>query len=238
MSYAPEVLAARAARRMSTALQVAARVGRGEFVSILDVGCARGDNLLGLAARQRLDYIGLDVDPSRFPLAAPDAPGRRARFVHGSAAAIPLPDASVDLVVSFNVLEHIRGLNEALPEIARVLRVGGVFFTQFGPPWNAPFGPHLMRYTGLPHLHHLFGDAEVAAFLGRTQAYVGLNREPLEFYRRLLWEPPGLRCAHYLEYFVLRWAWVWDHFLPEFRTLTLDERSVNRIDVALVKDRD
>jgi SAM-dependent methyltransferase len=233
MSYAPDVLAARATRRVSAALRAAARFGRGEFVSVLDLGCSRGDNLIGLDGQERYDYVGLDIDPSRFPSDTSQPPSRSARFLTGSATAIPLPAASVDLVVSFNVLEHIQGLGAALPEIARVLRPGGVFFSQFGPPWNAPFGPHHRRFSGLAHMHHLFADDVVAAFIGR--GYVGLNREPLAFYRRLLWDTAQLECAHYVEHFTIDWAWLWPHFMAEHQALSLDERCVNRIDVALVR---
>jgi SAM-dependent methyltransferase len=40
---------------------------------------------------------------------------------------LPLPDGSVDLVVSLGVLHHIPNVSHVLREVARVLRSGGVF---------------------------------------------------------------------------------------------------------------
>jgi SAM-dependent methyltransferase len=42
-------------------------------------------------------------------------------------------DASLDCVASFDVLEHVPDASPAFAEVARVLRVGGLFF------WTAPF---------------------------------------------------------------------------------------------------
>jgi ubiquinone/menaquinone biosynthesis C-methylase UbiE len=45
----------------------------------------------------------------------------------GVAEAIPLPDGSADLVYARQVLHHVRDLNGAVRECARVLRPGGLF---------------------------------------------------------------------------------------------------------------
>jgi ubiquinone/menaquinone biosynthesis C-methylase UbiE len=41
---------------------------------------------------------------------------------------IPLPDQSMDLIVSLQVLEHVRNPNQVLVEVWRVLRPGGFFY--------------------------------------------------------------------------------------------------------------
>ncbi|MEQ9815376.1 MAG: methyltransferase domain-containing protein [Azospirillaceae bacterium] len=48
---------------------------------------------------------------------------------------LPLPDASIDLVISSHVLEHVRDDRAALGELARVVRPGGtgVLLTPFDP---------------------------------------------------------------------------------------------------------
>ncbi len=48
-------------------------------------------------------------------------------FRQGSCVAIPIPDQSVDLVVSFETLEHFVEHEQFLREVRRVLRDGGVF---------------------------------------------------------------------------------------------------------------
>jgi SAM-dependent methyltransferase len=94
---------------------------------VLDFGCGDGCNTALLAARGCRVYA-LDLSPDLLEQAArrAETDGVRAsvRFVCGSAHAIPLPDASVDLVVGNVVLHHL-DLAAASREVHRVLRPGG-----------------------------------------------------------------------------------------------------------------
>lgn len=76
--------------------------------SILDVGC--GWNQFAKACRQN----GLTAQGMDFACPGSD--------IVGSACAIPLPDKSVDLVTSFDTLEHLEPeqVPQALSEMARV----------------------------------------------------------------------------------------------------------------------
>ena len=53
------------------------------------------------------------------------AAGRNLRTVRGDGTALPVHDGAVDLVVAFDVLEHIEDDKSAAAEIARVLIPGG-----------------------------------------------------------------------------------------------------------------
>lgn len=64
------------------------------------------------------DYITQDW-------AASPHPGARSADIIADLAALPLPDADVDLVVCTEVLEHVAAPGGALRELARVLRPGG-----------------------------------------------------------------------------------------------------------------
>ncbi|MEO7741611.1 MAG: class I SAM-dependent methyltransferase [Usitatibacter sp.] len=93
---------------------------------VLDVACGEGygSALLARTARQ---VTGIDVSQA----AVDHAVGAYAEvanlsFKNGSCAQLPLADASVDLVVSFETIEHITAQEEFLDEIARVLAPGGV----------------------------------------------------------------------------------------------------------------
>lgn len=89
---------------------------------ILDAGCGVGGN--GLFLRRYGEVIGLDLSPEAVRLAAERLPGR---IVQGSVLALPFPDASFDLLTSFDVLYH-RGVPDeaaALAEARRVLCPGG-----------------------------------------------------------------------------------------------------------------
>jgi SAM-dependent methyltransferase len=94
---------------------------------VLDFGCGDGCNTALLAARGCRVYA-LDLSPDLLDQASrrADQDGVResVRFLCGSAHAIPLPDASMDLVVGNVVLHHL-DVAAASREVSRVLRPGG-----------------------------------------------------------------------------------------------------------------
>jgi SAM-dependent methyltransferase len=95
---------------------------------VLDVASGEGYGSLLLAAVAD-NVIGVDVDPGAVAHArATYAQQSNVRFECASAAALPLADASVDAVVSFETIEHLpRAIQPAmLAEIARVLIPDGI----------------------------------------------------------------------------------------------------------------
>ena len=97
---------------------------------VLDVGCGPGYTTCAFArllAPRRL--VGLDVDASLLAEGAAviAARGVDVELVCGDVRALPFADASFDLVIDFGTLFHIGRPDDALREIARVLRPGGLF---------------------------------------------------------------------------------------------------------------
>src|SRR5205807_8388144 len=69
--------------------------------TVLDAGCGQGKALKPLQQRFRaMRVIGVDVDAHALTAARAEAArhGLRPEFIEADCAAIPLPDASVDLV--------------------------------------------------------------------------------------------------------------------------------------------
>jgi arsenite methyltransferase len=97
--------------------------------TVLDLGAGHG--LLTLAAHERIgDAWVLAVDPSVGALeellrAAHEMGANGIMYLVGDAEVLPLPDASVDVVVSRSVLVHVRDTDAVARELARVLRSGG-----------------------------------------------------------------------------------------------------------------
>ena len=95
---------------------------------VVDVACGEGYGsalLAGVAAA----VTGIDIDAGAIAHARASYAGiANVRFEEGSAAALPLPDASVDVVVSFETIEHLPREDQPrmLAEIARVLGRDGV----------------------------------------------------------------------------------------------------------------
>jgi SAM-dependent methyltransferase len=98
---------------------------------ILDVGCGV-QPYYPLFAELASDYHGSDI-----------APGPRVTYV-SPVESLPAPDASYDLVLCTQVLEHVRYPDRALQEITRVLVPGGhLFLTTHGV---YPFHPDPADY--------------------------------------------------------------------------------------------
>ena len=97
---------------------------------VLEVGCGRGVGLEILASLGPAELSGFDLDPAMVALArARAAASDPAAHVYvGDATAICAPERRFDAVVEYAILHHIPAWREALAEIARVLRPGGVFY--------------------------------------------------------------------------------------------------------------
>ena len=96
----------------------------------------------------------------------------------GSVESIPLPDESIDLVITQEVLEHVADPNLAMKEIYRVLKPGGVAYIQL---------PFIIGYHPCPNDYWRFtheGIEELAANSGLTHIETGITVGPATgFYR-------------------------------------------------------
>lgn len=100
-------------------------------MDVLDIGCGPGAITVGLALRVAPGCVtGLDVEPSQIEearaSAGGDLPTTDVRFLVGSAYELPFADASFDVVFSHALLEHLARPAEAVAEMRRVLRPGGI----------------------------------------------------------------------------------------------------------------
>jgi SAM-dependent methyltransferase len=88
----------------------------------LDAACGTGRWAAYLAARGHV-VRGVDQSPDMLAVARARLP--HVEFIQGDLAALPAPDASMDLVVCTLALTHLADLAPAFGEFARVLRPGG-----------------------------------------------------------------------------------------------------------------
>lgn len=96
---------------------------RDSIDTILDVGCGRGGFASALGAHLGAEAIyGIDVDPESRKVA--DSRGIETFDVDVESDPIPLGDRSVDLVVSFGLIEHLRYYDHLFEETDRVLKDG------------------------------------------------------------------------------------------------------------------
>ena len=99
--------------------------------------------------------------------------GEGPTFVHGDAAALPLEDESVDLVISSFAAHHLPDRHAALAEMMRVLRPGGkVVIWDIVPPHGQAATNDVSHggATGGPATHSALGTLRMLARFGRLPA--------------------------------------------------------------------
>jgi SAM-dependent methyltransferase len=93
---------------------------------VLDVACGEGYGS-ALLARSAAHVTGVDVsEPAIAHASRAYADRGNLAFVQASCTALPLPDASVDVAVTFETIEHIAEQGPFLDQLARVLQPDGV----------------------------------------------------------------------------------------------------------------
>ncbi|CAB3678447.1 Ubiquinone biosynthesis O-methyltransferase, mitochondrial [Achromobacter deleyi] len=93
---------------------------------VLDIASGEGYGSYALS-RHAASVIGVDISAEAVNHARQKYADRdNLTFVEGSAASIPLPDHSIDVVVSFETIEHHDQHEEMMSEIRRVLTPDGL----------------------------------------------------------------------------------------------------------------
>ena len=122
---------------------------RERYPVVLDVGCGHGHSLSELAKRFHPERIvALDANPEfpRLVKGAVAACPCRVELQVADAAAMPLADASVDLVYCHQTFHHLVDQDSTIHEFHRVLRPGGVLL----------FAESTKRYIESPLIRLLF----------------------------------------------------------------------------------
>jgi len=114
------------------ALELALHVSRYRFVSsliagrsVLDAGCGVGYGSGEFTAGLPALYVGVDRSLDAIRLAQRRYAGPLRLFLGADLVALPFADGQFDIVLSFEVLEHIREVDRYLAQLRRVLRPGG-----------------------------------------------------------------------------------------------------------------
>lgn len=136
--YSPNATAFMAARTLeSHAAFLLPVLERG--LEVLDVGCGPGTITQGIAEHVLPGRVAaIDRDSSQVARASLLAQGREltnARFLTGNAYELPFAAASFDLAFSHALFEHLDRPLDALSEIRRVLRPGGLI-ALCSPDWD------------------------------------------------------------------------------------------------------
>ncbi|BBX99861.1 class I SAM-dependent methyltransferase [Mycobacterium seoulense] len=136
--------------------------GRCAGREVLEAGCGEGygaDLIAGVARR----VVAVDYDEAAVAHVRARYP--RVEVMRANLAELPLPDASVDIVVNFQVIEHLWDQAQFVAECARVLRRGGSLMVStpnritFSPGRDTPINPFHTRELNAAELTELLVDA-------------------------------------------------------------------------------
>jgi SAM-dependent methyltransferase len=189
----------------------------------LEVGAGVGLSVAVARHRYGADAIGVEpgaaeyggtLDVAHEILARAGLPAEC--IVEGVGESLPFPDASFDVVLSSNVLEHVRDPARVIAEMVRVLKPGGhlqIVVPNYGSWWEGHYGvlwlPHMPRFLAKVYVRALgrdvaYVDTLTFVTLGRLRRWIAPQRARLEIldWGEALWQR-RLRHLDFGEYAAL-----------------------------------
>ncbi|MFQ5643676.1 MAG: glycosyltransferase [Thiogranum sp.] len=118
---------------------------------VLDIasGEGYGSAMLGMRAQQ---VLGVDISATAAAFSRKKYASGKLAFIRGSCSAIPLKDRSVDMIVSFETIEHHDQHEAMIKEFVRVLRPDGIIIIS---------SPDKHEYSDVPQFHNPYHVKEL-----------------------------------------------------------------------------
>ena len=180
-----------------------ARAGIQPGHAVLDIGAGTGD-LSFAAAAQGARVLAVDLSPGMLAVLARRATAEQRGQIQplvGNAEELPLPDGSVDRIVTGFTVRNVHDLARAFAEFKRVLRPGGravilelshpqsaafarcysFYFDRVAPAAAALLGGDREAYRYLPRSLRPFPEVERLAEMLRDAGFQNVSYERLTF---------------------------------------------------------
>jgi SAM-dependent methyltransferase len=135
--------------------------------TVIDMGCSDG-----AISRRYIEWgaakvIGIDINDKMIERARAIYSDPHLEFLLSKPFSMPLEDRCADLLISYDVFEHVSQPALMTREIFRVLRSGGkALIGTWG--WYHPFAPHLWSTMPVPWAHVVFSEATVLSVCQRV----------------------------------------------------------------------
>ena len=142
---------------------------------VLDFGCGSGYGTARIADLCKR-IVGIDISTDAVEYARSKFRADNLEFTAIAPVEqqpLPFADQSFDVVLSFQVIEHVPDVDRYLAEIGRVLRPGGIFVVAT-PDRSSRLLP-MQKPWNMFHLHE-YSDAELKAALSASFARVTVKR--------------------------------------------------------------
>ncbi len=147
--------------------------------TVLDIASGSGYGTKILAESAKFVY-GIDVNEVAVNYSRKNYASKNTKYLVGNAETIPLEDNTVDVVVTFETIEHIKNYRKFLDEISRVLKPDGLLIISTPNDVEFAEGNHF-------HLHEFKYDELVAllrkyyknidSYFQSTWKYVAIGTE-------------------------------------------------------------
>jgi ubiquinone/menaquinone biosynthesis C-methylase UbiE len=165
---------------------------------VLDIACGSGYGTQLMATVAEKVY-GVDVDKDTIAYAKENYGADNIIYKLGNGTAIPLNDNSVDIVVSYETIEHIDDYEGFIKEVKRVLRPNGTFLLST---------PNDIEYIEDNHFHlHEFTYDEIKNLVNKYFKYHKDYFQTLWLYSSIL--PAEMQTSE------------WEHPVSTINTLSL-----------------
>ncbi len=147
-------------------IEIAMRLGEGSTVYGID------------PSREMVEFVTSKLHDLRLQTSECEHQITDCRLIHGVAEAIPLGDASIDLITSNNGINNAGDIPAVIAECARVIRPGG----QFVQAMNTA-GTMNEFYL---HFHAVLAERGMTAEIEKIRRHVALKRPPVDWIVSLL----------------------------------------------------
>ncbi len=138
--------------------------------NILDIACGEGYGSF-LISKNAASVIGVDIDCNVIAQASKKYIKKNLSFIQGTTSNIPVADNSIDVVVSFETIEHHNEHEKMFEEIKRVLKSNGVLIIS---------SPEKKYYSDIPNHQNIFHIKEL--YLDEFKALVSKYFKCADYY--------------------------------------------------------
>ncbi len=136
---------------------------------MLDAGCGTGYGLRILQDAGAARVTGIDISAEAVAKASASHDSDRIEVIQGDVGELPFSDGELDMVVCFEVIEHVTDRDAILDELTRVLGADGILCIST---------PNRRVYpSGNPYHIHEYEPEEFAQALGERFPHVALHRQ-------------------------------------------------------------
>jgi ubiquinone/menaquinone biosynthesis C-methylase UbiE len=146
--------------------------------TVLDIGCGSGHGSNTLSTKFKTVH-GVDIAEEAITYAKEYWQQPNIHFSLGNSMDIPFPENTFDVVVAFEVFEHLNDWRKFLSEIKRVLKPNGLVYvstpnkTLYSPGTKKPINPHHVFEMTIPEFRDAMNEyfALDALYGQRTPVY-------------------------------------------------------------------